>query len=248
MVLVPDNEMASVRFSKLLCALQEANQNVPPHALLGILVHFWASTRLQGVERITEGELRRYVPLGADGSDVLIQAMLGCGYLEADRDQIHVVDNKGLEARLIKRREDGAAAGRKSAAKRAPVKRKASKPKEGPTPFQIACTMAWNAYANAYEARFRQDPTDNAKVRSLVQTFVKRVGQKEAPEVLHFYVYHPNDFYMQRGYQLDHAVRDAESLRTQWANNTPITRQAVGMIASEAAYQEQQRQIKAGLI
>lgn len=91
---------------------------------------------------------------------------------------------------------------------------KARGPDTGPT---------WNAYSEAYAARYGVEPVRNAIVNSQMLHFVERVGAVEAPEVARFFVHHGSGFYVRRSHAVGLLLQDAESLRTQWATQRPVT-------------------------
>lgn len=99
-------------------------------------------------------------------------------------------------------------------------------------------SLVWNAYATAYETRYKTAPVRNAKTNSLCATAVQRLGATEAPEVVAFYVKHPLAFYFQRGHALDLFVRDAEKLRTEWATDRRITQTEARQQDGTGAHQQ----------
>lgn len=83
--------------------------------------------------------------------------------------------------------------------------------------------FAWNAYAAAYRLRYGTDPVRNSKANALLCKLVERLGADEAPPVAAFYVGHNGQWYVKNGHALDHLVRDAEKLRTEWATGAMVT-------------------------
>lgn len=81
----------------------------------------------------------------------------------------------------------------------------------------------WAAYAAAYQERYKVDPVRNAKVNCAIAGFVKRVGEEQAPEVAKFFVWHNDSFYLRSTHSFSLALRDAESLHTQWVKGQAIT-------------------------
>lgn len=90
------------------------------------------------------------------------------------------------------------------------------KPDAAPT------TPVWEAYAEAYQIRYRQLPVRNAKANAILKQLIGRLGSEEAPCVAAFYVDHPGAFYGTRGHPLDCLLADAEKLRMEWANGKTI--------------------------
>jgi hypothetical protein len=82
---------------------------------------------------------------------------------------------------------------------------------------------AWDAYAEAYFARYQVEAVRNAKVNSNIAQFVARVGAHDAPDILRFYVQHNDSFYLRQSHPLSFALKDAEGLRTQWLRGRAVT-------------------------
>ena len=81
----------------------------------------------------------------------------------------------------------------------------------------------WKAYAEAYEARYGTPPVRNATVNSQMVGFVGRIGQEESPAVAAWFVGNQNRFYVETGHSVGMLARDAEKLRTEWANGRRLT-------------------------
>lgn len=81
---------------------------------------------------------------------------------------------------------------------------------------------SWNAYANAYDARYGTLPVRNARTNSLILQITQKIG-KDTPAVLAFYVSHGNAYYVQRGHSLQVASGDAEKLRMEWFTGRKVT-------------------------
>lgn len=92
----------------------------------------------------------------------------------------------------------------------------------GERPSPDANRKAWLAYHAAYLLRYKVEPTRNATVNSAIANFVKRVGEKDAPEILKFFVLHNDGYYLKNAHAVTLALKDAESLRTQWLTGKPI--------------------------
>jgi hypothetical protein len=88
--------------------------------------------------------------------------------------------------------------------------------KEAPT------AAVWMAYSDAYEARYSQPPVRNAAVNGILKQIVNRLGD-EAPDVARFYVGHNKSFYVSCSHAVQALLKDAEGLRTQWANGRQVT-------------------------
>ena len=88
--------------------------------------------------------------------------------------------------------------------------------KEKPTP---PTRETWAAYKAAYLQRHGADPVSNAKVNSQIKQFVERIGQDESPGVAAFFVGSNRGLYVSAKHPVNLLLRDAESLRTEWATN-----------------------------
>ena len=80
----------------------------------------------------------------------------------------------------------------------------------------------WSSYAEAYRERYGVDPLRNATVNSQVKALAQRLG-KDAPEVVRFYVKHPDSFFAKNTHSIGLCLSRAESLHTQWAKGQAIT-------------------------
>lgn len=263
-VYIDREELSAARFA----ALQQARACSGPE-LIGTLALFWAETRQRELECAPAPEVAACLPVAPQLRDAWLADMLAVGYLTQDDAGVHIRDNEGLGAKKAAYRAAGAKGGLQRAkqaraprTKRAPKAAKAvamvvapsvevAEPlliTEGKTPAAAANARAWHAYATAYHAKLRQWPVRNAKSNALIAQVVQRIGQQDAPAVLDFYVSHPNAIFMERLYPLELAVRNIESLRTQWANGQAITRDEVEWMAKgDALERQRQRMLAADL-
>lgn len=81
----------------------------------------------------------------------------------------------------------------------------------------------WQRYETEYAARWKSPPVRNATVNSQVSQLGKRLGA-DAPDVIAFYVWHNDEFFVRQCHPVGLCLAQAESLRTQWANNVQVTR------------------------
>ena len=86
-----------------------------------------------------------------------------------------------------------------------------------------AGALTFDAYAEAYQARYKVPPVSNAKVRGQFAMLVDRISADEAPHVAAWFVAHNNAYYVQRGHSIDCLLHDAEKLRTEWATGRQVT-------------------------
>lgn len=261
--------MAELTTARFAC-LQETLR-IPRAEALGLLVLFWDETRRRELEQADYEVLHNCIPLTRDRTQDCLNALIDAGYLERtpEGSQLLIVDNKGFVAKRQKRRADGSVAGLAAHAKKKKTSTRRTKKVQteefalvapadnvalsatlasAKTPEQKACAATWQAYAEAYKARIGQWPTRNAKTNSLIMQFVRRIGHDEAPKVITFYVQHPDKRFTGDLYMLDMAVKKAESLRAQWANNRAVTHEMAGYFDRANTFEMQQARIEAGEI
>lgn len=89
--------------------------------------------------------------------------------------------------------------------------------------MRAACEATWNAYRDAYGARYGRLLEKNAKLAGQVVQFVRRVGQADAPGVAAFYLSHNDSWYVRRLHPLDSLLKDAEALHTQYLTGAKVT-------------------------
>ncbi len=106
----------------------------------------------------------------------------------------------------------------------------------------------WESYHDSYKERYKVEPTRNATVNSAIANFVKRVGEKDAPKIIEFFVRHNNSQYLASVHDVKLALRDAEGLRTQWLKGQAITMKDVRDFERQSSYQDQIDKINKGLI
>lgn len=81
----------------------------------------------------------------------------------------------------------------------------------------------WNAYCHAYLSRWGVEPLRNAKVNGMLARFIERVPASEAPSVAAFFVSSNRGLYVSAKHAISLLLRDAESLRTEWATGRAST-------------------------
>lgn len=109
----------------------------------------------------------------------------------------------------------GKAKSRKAASTKAPG------PDTGPT---------WEAYSGEFFRRYGVQPVRNATVNAQMLHVVERIGMADAPAVARFYVAHNDGYYVRRSHAVGLLLQNAESLRTQWARQRPVTATEAAMI------------------
>jgi hypothetical protein len=80
----------------------------------------------------------------------------------------------------------------------------------------------WEGYKTAYLSRWKKEPIRNAKVNKNISELGKRLGE-DAVQVVNFYVFHNDGFYIKKAHDIGLCLKDAESLHTQWFNGKQIT-------------------------
>ena len=89
--------------------------------------------------------------------------------------------------------------------------------------FAALCRQTWEAYANAYFARYETEAVRNAKGNTTVVNLVKRLGA-EAPEVARFFVERVSEaFVVRRCHGIGDLLAQCEAYRTQWASGMAVT-------------------------
>lgn len=101
----------------------------------------------------------------------------------------------------------------------------------------------WDAYFNAYQQRYKVEPTRNASVNAQVSQLAKRLGD-DAIEIVKFFLGHNDSFYLSKTHSIGLCLRDAESLRTQWLRNKPITKTAVRQFEHVQIFEENLKHIQ----
>lgn len=80
----------------------------------------------------------------------------------------------------------------------------------------------WQAYSDAYRARYEVEPIRNATVNGQLAQVVGRLGV-EAAFVAEFYLSHKNRYYVEKMHPVGLLLSDAEKLRTEWATGRQTT-------------------------
>lgn len=89
--------------------------------------------------------------------------------------------------------------------------------------FAALCRKTWEAYAEAYFARYKTEAVRNAKGNTTVVNLVKRLGA-EAPDVARFFVERVSEaFVVRRCHGIGDLLAQCEAFRTQWASGTAMT-------------------------
>jgi hypothetical protein len=90
--------------------------------------------------------------------------------------------------------------------------------------------LVWDSYSDAYETRYGSKPVSNALVRGQLSSFIKRVGEAEAPLVASFYLTHNGAFYVRQMHPVGLLLKDAEKLRTEWVTNNQMLDSTARMV------------------
>lgn len=128
-----------------------------------------------------------------------------------------------------------------------PVRRPRGRPPAAAgTAFQAACRATWEAYRSAFRDVHGVEPVRNAVVNTQVQSFVKRTGHTDAPDIVDFYVRHPDPFYKLRGHDLGLLIRNHQGIVTQWKKGSPLLPAALRQAGQQAHALDQMQRIRAG--
>ncbi len=106
----------------------------------------------------------------------------------------------------------------------------------------------WEAYADAYRARYGDWPIRNARVNSQLAQFVARVPAAEAPLIAQHYLRSNYARYVGKGHTVGCLLEDAEKLRTEWATGKQGTAHAAREVDKRAgrydAYQKMFQELR----
>jgi hypothetical protein len=95
----------------------------------------------------------------------------------------------------------------------------------------------WAAYREAYLERYGVEPVRNATVNGQIRSIAQRLGA-HAPEVVKFYVRHPDPFFARNTHSIGLCLKQAESLFTQWQKGRAITPLDVKRYEKAQEYQD----------
>lgn len=113
---------------------------------------------------------------------------------------------------------------------------------------QSSGAQTWRAYKAAYQEKYQEPPSWNAKVAGQLKSFVSRIPASEAPEVAAFYLSHNDRFYVQSMHPVGLLLRDAEKLRTEWATGQRMTSAKARNSESADYAQDQLKRIQDGTL
>ena len=112
---------------------------------------------------------------------------------------------------------------------------------------KILNLKVWDAYREEYLTRYRVEPVRNASVNAKISQIAKRLGD-DAPEVVRFFVNHPDSFYVRAMHSIGLCLRDAEALSTQWRKGKAITSNDMRNYERNQGYQQIIDDINAGKV
>lgn len=84
-------------------------------------------------------------------------------------------------------------------------------------------SLVWNAYAEAYENRYKVKPVRNRTTNSQAKALSERLGVENACEVVRFYLTHNDSFFVRDQHPIGLCLSKAEALHTQWQRGKPVT-------------------------
>lgn len=98
------------------------------------------------------------------------------------------------------------------------------KPKSKPSAQNLEdARKVRNAYKLEYYNRYKIDVVESAKFHSAIKQIIARIGVEDALGTLQFFVWHNDPLYLKGTHQIGLALRDCESLRTQYIKGKAIT-------------------------
>lgn len=107
-----------------------------------------------------------------------------------------------------------------------------------PTDAQLELVRAiWDAYAHAYENRYKKTPVRNGMINGQIRQLASRIGQ-DAPSVVEFYLRHNDGFYLKKCHPMSLCLHDAESLHTQMTRGVAVTSTMVKQFEKKSEFAE----------
>jgi len=82
-------------------------------------------------------------------------------------------------------------------------------------PAKTEGSEVWEAYSSVYKVRYGITPPRSAKTNSICKQLVDRLGKSEAIEIVKFFVYQNDAFYVKKMHPIQLCLNDAESLYTR---------------------------------
>lgn len=124
--------------------------------------------------------------------------------------------------------EQAKAQGTEQGQAQARVRQASAKPAAAPKPpakskDKAPSVQVWDAYENAFTAKYGHAPTRNARVNGQLAQFVSRVPAEEAPAIAAFFVSMDKAYYVGKCHSVDCLLSDAEAIRTQWLAGRVVT-------------------------
>lgn len=107
-------------------------------------------------------------------------------------------------------------------------------------------SIVWNAYQEAFEARYKVKPLRNAKTNAMASQLAARLGREDAAYVVQFYLQHNDAMFLRDQHPLNLCLAKAESLYTQWKRGQTVTKSDVDQFERSSHYDRQLNRIKNG--
>jgi hypothetical protein len=95
--------------------------------------------------------------------------------------------------------------------------------------------LVYEAYRDAFQRRYGQDPIRNAKVNSVCSQVVKQIGVDEGQAVMHFYLQQNVSWYVQKSHAIEYALKDLQALRTNMLNNKAMSAREAQQVDKQQA-------------
>lgn len=96
------------------------------------------------------------------------------------------------------------------------------KPKK-PVSEKTDGSYIWDAYAAAFEGRYKVPPKRNEKTNSLCKQVAKRLGVDDGVKVAAFYLTHNDAWYVKNTHAMEYLVKNCEGLLTQMQTGNKVT-------------------------
>jgi hypothetical protein len=103
--------------------------------------------------------------------------------------------------------------------------RKKSKSKALAKPRKTKTGDAWEAYRQAYVARYNIEPLRNAQVNGQLSKIIDNVGADKAPDLCRYYLTHGKSYYVQNRHAIGLLLKDCQAVYTDMMTGEQMTSQ-----------------------
>lgn len=84
-------------------------------------------------------------------------------------------------------------------------------------------SQIFEAYADAYQQRYKLEPLRNAKTNAVCASIAKQLPLDEAKAIMHFYLRQNVAWYVQKSHAIEYALKDLQALRTNMLRNQTMS-------------------------